>query len=147
MNIVSYPEKESWPGLLQRPALNRTALEDKVKAIIVQVADRGDRAVMEYSLKFDGFEPESLEVPAEEIRQAGEKVNKSVRTMGLALSSCTPPAKGVPIFEIAEDEMEVGVGIHGEPGRRREKIKTADEIVKELFNSVFNDVFFSDHVY
>ena len=76
----------------------------------------------------------------EELVTLGNKVNESVRSMGLALSSCTPPAKGVPIFEIAEDEMEVGVGIHGEPGRRREKIKTADEVVEELFDSVFQDL-------
>ena len=51
--------------------------------------------------------------------EIGKKVNGVTRTMGIALSSCIPPAKGAPLFEISENEMEVGVGIHGEPGRRR----------------------------
>src|SRR5690606_35556792 len=55
-----------------------------------------------------------------------DKVNNNVRTMGLALTSCIPPAKGDPIFDIGDDEMEVGVGIHGEPGRERAKITNAD---------------------
>ena len=52
----------------------------------------------------------------------GNRVNSVTRTMGMALTSCTPPAKGSPLFELGDDEMEMGVGIHGEPGRRREKI-------------------------
>src|SRR5690606_19955899 len=71
------------------------------------------------------------------------KVNGQVRTMGIALTSCTPPAKGTPIFEIGPDEMEVGVGIHGEPGRRRDKLKSADAIVDELFDAVYNDLPFN----
>ncbi|TIX49698.1 dihydroxyacetone kinase subunit DhaK [Alteraurantiacibacter aquimixticola] len=69
-----------------------------------------------------------------------EKVNNNVRTMGLALTSCTPPAKGDPIFDIGDDEMEVGVGIHGEPGRERTKIKPADEITELLFEAVATDL-------
>ncbi len=69
-----------------------------------------------------------------------DKVNSQVRTMGLALTSCIPPAKGDPIFEIGDDEMEVGVGIHGEPGRERTKIKPADEITELLFDAVANDL-------
>ena len=69
-----------------------------------------------------------------------KKVNANVRSMGVALTSCTPPAKGKPIFELGEDEMEVGVGIHGEPGRRRDKIKPADAIVDEIFDAVAKDL-------
>jgi dihydroxyacetone kinase-like protein len=72
-----------------------------------------------------------------------EKVNNNVRTMGLALTSCIPPAKGDPIFDIGDDEMEVGVGIHGEPGRERTKIKPADEITELLFEAVANDLPYS----
>lgn len=72
-----------------------------------------------------------------------EKVNGQVRTMGVALTSCTPPAKGEPIFEIGDDEMEVGVGIHGEPGRRRDKLKSADAIVDEIFDAVSSDLPFT----
>jgi dihydroxyacetone kinase-like protein len=58
----------------------------------------------------------------DELLRIGEKVNDVTRTMGMALTACTPPAKGSPLFELGGDEMEMGVGIHGEPGRRREKL-------------------------
>src|SRR5680860_1168963 len=70
----------------------------------------------------------------------GERVNAVTRTMGMALTSCTPPAKGSPLFELGDDEMEMGVGIHGEPGRRREKLAGADEIVHELLEAVASDL-------
>jgi phosphoenolpyruvate---glycerone phosphotransferase subunit DhaK len=76
----------------------------------------------------------------DELLAIAKKVNGSVRTMGVALTSCTPPAKGKPIFEIGDDEMEVGVGIHGEPGRRRDKLKTADKIVDEIYDAVASDL-------
>ena len=76
----------------------------------------------------------------DELLALAKKVNSSVRTMGVALTSCTPPAKGKPIFEIGDDEMEVGVGIHGEPGRRRDKLKSADKIVDEIFDAVATDL-------
>jgi len=76
----------------------------------------------------------------EECIRIGEKVNSVTRTMGMALTSCTPPAKGSPLFELGEDEMEMGVGIHGEPGRRRAKLASANEIVDELLEAVVNDL-------
>src|SRR5215217_2928208 len=60
-----------------------------------------------------------------------QKVQDNVRSMGMALTSCTVPAAGKPTFEIGDDEMEVGVGIHGEPGRRRDKLKPAYQIADE----------------
>jgi dihydroxyacetone kinase-like protein len=76
----------------------------------------------------------------EEVKAIGEKVNSVTRTMGIALTACTPPAKGSPLFELGEDEIEVGVGIHGEPGRRRAKMVSADEIVDELLGAVVPDL-------
>src|SRR3954449_2337941 len=70
----------------------------------------------------------------------GERVNSVARTMGMALTSCTPPAKGSPLFELGDDEMEMGVGIHGEPGRRREKLASANEIMDELLEAVSSDL-------
>jgi dihydroxyacetone kinase-like protein len=70
----------------------------------------------------------------------GQKVNSRTRSMGIALSSCTPPAKGTPIFELGGDEIEIGIGIHGEPGRRREKIRPASEIVGEVFTAIYDDI-------
>ena len=60
--------------------------------------------------------------------------------MGMALTACTPPAKGSPLFELGDDEIEMGVGIHGEPGRERRKITTPDEIVDELLEAVVSDL-------
>ncbi|MDR1588086.1 MAG: dihydroxyacetone kinase subunit DhaK [Treponema sp.] len=76
----------------------------------------------------------------DELVELGKKVVSRTRSMGIALSSCIPPAKGTPIFDIGADEMEVGVGIHGEPGRRREKIKSAKEIVEEIFTAIYSDI-------
>lgn len=76
----------------------------------------------------------------DEIIAIAEKVNNNVRTMGVALTSCIPPAKGTPIFVLGDDEIEVGVGIHGEPGRRRDTIKPADVITDELFEAVAHDI-------
>ncbi len=76
----------------------------------------------------------------DELLELAAKVNSQVRSMGVALTSCTPPAKGAPIFEIGDDEMEVGVGIHGEPGRRRDKMKNADAIIDELYDAVAGDL-------
>ena len=70
----------------------------------------------------------------------GNRVNAVSRTVGMALTSCTPPAKGSPLFDLGDDEMEMGVGIHGEPGRRREKLASANEIVDELLEAVASDL-------
>ena len=78
-----------------------------------------------------------------ELLRIGNKVNSVTRTMGMALTSCTPPAKGSPLFDLGEDEMEMGVGIHGEPGRSREKLASANEIVDELLEAVVSDLPFA----
>jgi phosphoenolpyruvate---glycerone phosphotransferase subunit DhaK len=70
----------------------------------------------------------------------GERVNSVTRSMGMALTSCTPPAKGSPLFELGDDEIEMGVGIHGEPGRSREKLRSANEILDEMLEAVVSDL-------
>src|SRR5208337_1996798 len=79
----------------------------------------------------------------EQLLRIGNKVNSVTRTMGMALTSCTPPAKGSPLFELGDDEMEMGVGIHGEPGRSREKLAGANEIVDALVEAVATDLPFN----
>ena len=76
----------------------------------------------------------------EECKNFGDHINKMTGSMGVAFTSCTVPAAGKPTFEIGADEMEFGVGIHGEPGRKREKIKTADEITTELISVILEDL-------
>jgi len=73
------------------------------------------------------------------IKELAEKVNGNVRSMGMALTSCTPPEAGEPIFDIADDEMEIGMGIHGEPGTARKKIEPADNIVDEMLEKILGD--------
>ncbi len=74
------------------------------------------------------------------VQAVAQKVIDNVRTMGAAIEPCTVPAAGKPGFELAEDEMEVGIGIHGEPGTHREKILTADEITDKLLAQILADI-------
>lgn len=67
------------------------------------------------------------------------QVNINGRSMGMALTSCTVPAKGSPTFQLGDDEMEAGIGIHGEPGRQRMSVKSADEITEILAISIIED--------
>ncbi|MBK1989490.1 dihydroxyacetone kinase subunit DhaK [Sphaerospermopsis aphanizomenoides BCCUSP55] len=71
------------------------------------------------------------------------RVNLHGRSVGVALSSCTIPAKGTPTFALGDDEIELGIGIHGEPGRKRVTMKSADEITEFLVHSLINDTEYS----
>lgn len=75
-----------------------------------------------------------------DLQALGKQVNAASRSMGVALSSCTVPAAGKPTFTLADDEMEMGVGIHGEPGRRRVKLATADAIAEEMVDAIIGDL-------
>lgn len=69
----------------------------------------------------------------------GDKVNSRTSSIGVALTSCTVPAAGRPTFDISETEIEMGVGIHGEPGRRRETMREADAIVQDMVQAILED--------
>jgi len=73
------------------------------------------------------------------LKSLGDSINKRTRSMGIALTSCTVPAAGKPTFTIGEDEMEMGVGIHGEPGRRRVKLAAADDIAEQMVSAIVSD--------
>ena len=75
-----------------------------------------------------------------EVADVCRKVNGWGRSMGMALTSCTVPHAGKPTFDLPEDEMEIGIGIHGEPGRTRMKLKTADEITEMLMEPIISDL-------
>ena len=74
------------------------------------------------------------------LKELGDEINRRTRSMGVALTSCTVPAAGKPTFVLGEDEMEMGVGIHGEPGRRRVKLASADAIADEMLGAILNDL-------
>jgi len=76
----------------------------------------------------------------EPLKALGERVNGATRSMGVALTSCTVPAAGKPTFAIGDGEMEFGVGIHGEPGRRRDTLKSADAIAEEICAAIVGDL-------
>lgn len=80
----------------------------------------------------------------DEVQEVAQKVVDNVRTMGMAIKPCTVPAAGKPGFELADDEMEVGIGIHGEPGTHREPLKSADEIVDMLLEKILSDIDYAD---
>jgi phosphoenolpyruvate---glycerone phosphotransferase subunit DhaK len=76
----------------------------------------------------------------EEVAGIARKVNAQGRSFGVALTSCVTPAAGTPTFEIGADEIEFGVGIHGEPGRRREKLTSVAEIVEQMSDAILTDL-------
>ena len=76
----------------------------------------------------------------QEVAAAAEKANENTRSMGVALSSCIIPASGRPIFDLPENEMEVGMGLHGEPGVQRGPILTADELAAEILSRILADL-------
>lgn len=79
----------------------------------------------------------------EDVKKVAEKVINNVRSMGLALTPCIIPAAGEPNFTLGENEIEIGMGIHGEPGTHRESLKTADELVDHLMGKILKDIDYS----
>jgi dihydroxyacetone kinase-like protein len=78
-----------------------------------------------------------------EVAELGRRVNANGRSMGMALTPCITPASGSPSFELADDEVEIGIGIHGEPGRFRDKIGPASQIAERLMTPIIEDLPFS----
>ena len=78
--------------------------------------------------------------PLADVTATAAKVNSLGRSMGLALTSCIVPAAGTPTFQLGDDEVEVGIGIHGEPGRRREKLASVDEMTEWLVSPIVSDL-------
>lgn len=76
----------------------------------------------------------------DELKTLGKKVTDNLRTMGMAIKPCTLPTTGKESFTLGEDEVEIGLGIHGEPGTHREKLKTADEHAEDLLNKILKEI-------
>ena len=137
-----------------RPAADEVELEDDIETAEVlgadDVASAGPSAPGEKSTrrgvagiffvyKCAGAAADKM-LSLEEVKRVADKANNNVRTMGVALTPCTVPRVGKPSFEIEDDEMEIGMGIHGEPGIRRGKLEPADQIVDEMLEKIVADL-------
>lgn len=80
----------------------------------------------------------------QEVADLARRCNDEVRSMGMALTSCTVPSAGEPTFDLDEEEMEIGIGIHGEPGRDRRPLESADSVVERLMEPILSDMPFKD---
>ena len=80
-----------------------------------------------------------------EVKRIAEKTIKNVKTIGIALTSCTVPAKGSPTFHLEDDEIEFGIGIHGEPGIKRQKIESADDHAKKMCDRLIGELELDDN--
>lgn len=113
--------------------------DDVASAAPAEAAKRRGVAGMVYAFKVAGAAAEAGHDLAAVTRVA-QKAADACRSIGAALSSCTVPQAGKPTFHIAEDEMEMGMGIHGEPGVWRDKLRTADAIAGEMMDRLFADM-------
>ncbi|MFC1951481.1 dihydroxyacetone kinase subunit DhaK [Chloroflexota bacterium] len=121
------------------PVLMSIVKDDVVSAPRSEKDRRRGVAGLYFAYKIAGAKADTM-ASLEEVKATTDKVIEETCTIGVALTPCTIPAAGKPTFAIAEDEMEVGMGIHGEPGLKRSKLKKADEIAAILVDKVINDL-------
>jgi len=113
--------------------------DDVASAPKDQAHNRRGVAGLYYALRLAGAKA-AEGASFEEVKSTAEAVLANTRTMGVALSPCTVPAAGQPTFEIADDEMEIGMGIHGEPGVRRGPLETANDVADQLVEAILADM-------
>jgi dihydroxyacetone kinase-like protein len=136
MNFDMAAEMAEFEGIEVRTVLVR---EDVASAPPEEAERRRGVAGMVFAFKIAGAKA-ALGGSLDEVEEITTRALSNIRTMGVALSPCTVPAAGRPTFTIGEDEMEIGMGIHGEPGVKREKLQTADEIGGRMTNAILEDM-------
>jgi dihydroxyacetone kinase-like protein len=136
MNFDMAAEMAEFEDIEVRTVLVR---EDVASAPPEEAERRRGVAGMVFAFKIAGAKAASGG-SLDEVEETTRKALDNIRTMGVALSSCTVPAAGRPTFTIGEDEMEIGMGIHGEPGVKREKLQTADEITERMASAILADM-------
>ncbi|HHY45782.1 MAG TPA: dihydroxyacetone kinase subunit DhaK [Firmicutes bacterium] len=136
MNFDMAAEMAEMEGI---PVETVLVTDDVASAPKDQVSRRRGIAGDFFVFKIAGAKAETMASLAE-VKAAAEKANANTRTMGVALTSCTVPAAGKPIFTLAEDEMEIGLGVHGEPGVRRGKLEPADAVAEALVAHILEDM-------
>ncbi len=119
----------------------RTVLvkDDVASAPPEEAARRRGVAGMVFAFKIAGAKA-GMGADLDDVVRVAEKALANIRTMGVALSPCTVPMAGKPTFSIGDDEMEIGMGIHGEPGMKREKLQAADQIAERMTNAILEDL-------
>lgn len=113
--------------------------DDVASAPPAEAARRRGVAGMVFAFKIGGAKAD-MGGSLDEVAAVTEKALANIRTMGVALSPCTVPMAGKSTFTIGEDEMEIGMGIHGEPGMKREKLQTADQIAERMTLAILDDL-------
>jgi dihydroxyacetone kinase-like protein len=136
MNFDMAAEMADMEGIPVRTVLVK---DDVASAPPAEADRRRGVAGMVFAFKIAGAKADQGGTLAE-VAAIAEKALANTRTMGVALSPCTVPMAGKPTFTIGEDEMEIGMGIHGEPGMKREKLQTADEIVERMAGAILDDL-------
>jgi dihydroxyacetone kinase-like protein len=123
------------------PTVDTVIINDDVavKDSTYTAGRRGVAGAM-FVYKIIGAKSEEEGVNLQSLKKLAMEANDNVRSMGFALKSCTTPAKGSPTFDLGDDELELGVGLHGEPGRERLKFMPADEIVRVITEAVIEDL-------
>ncbi len=140
MNFGMAAEMAEMEGIEVQTSL---VADDVVSAPVAERDSRRAVAGLMFAYKVAGARADEGASLAE-VKEAADLAIFNTRSMGVALSSCTIPAAGEPTFEIADDEMELGMGIHGEPGLRRTKIMSADEVVDEIIANILPDLPFEE---
>lgn len=136
MNFDMSTEMADMEGIEVRTVL----VKDDVASAPPEEADRRRGvAGMVFAFKIAGAKADKGG-SIDEVVQVTEKALANIRTMGVALSPCTVPMAGKPTFTIGEDEMEIGMGIHGEPGMKREKLQSADQVAERMTNAILDDL-------
>jgi dihydroxyacetone kinase DhaK subunit len=136
MNFDMAAEMAEMEGIRVRTVL---VMDDVASAPAAEAARRRGVAGMMFAFKTAGAKA-ALGGSLDEVENTARAALACIRTMGVALAPCTVPAAGRPTFTIADDEMEIGMGIHGEPGVKREKLVPADEVAKRMTTTILADM-------
>jgi phosphoenolpyruvate---glycerone phosphotransferase subunit DhaK len=136
MNFDMAAEMADMEGIKVKTVLVK---DDVASAPPAEAARRRGVAGMVFAFKIGGAKADAGG-SLDEVAAVTEKALANTRTMGVALSPCTVPMAGKPTFSIGEDEMEIGMGIHGEPGMKREKLQTADQIAERMTIAILDDL-------
>jgi phosphoenolpyruvate---glycerone phosphotransferase subunit DhaK len=138
-DVMNFDMAAEMADLEDIPVKTVLVKDDVASAPPAEAGRRRGVAGMVFAFKIAGAKAEQG-ASLDEVVRVTEKALANIRTMGVALSPCTVPAAGKPTFTIAEDEMEIGMGIHGERGMKREKLQTADEIAGRMTLAILADL-------